>query len=197
MRLEKSRKALELAERHYGLLEDAASDSELFRVEFISGIAMIRRVGSILNDEIRECHPPNSVLDWWKGTNEDVLLKFIKDVRDDEFKAGQDRKTAHHFIHVYDSAGATDSASVGVVASVDLTIKRKDQPDEELSVISSEPEPEAESADISPPEPPSSHRIEWHFAGGVYKDREVLPIVHEYINKISTLIDQAEGRLSN
>lgn len=178
MILRRTREALRLAEQAYDELSVCARDTggEKFRDKFVSCIAMIGRVGSMISSETDGCRTI-AFGNWWKKTEQDPLLSFIKDVRNAEFKRGDNRKNVHHYRYVYDSAPATDS--IGGESSSTPPGARSATP---LRV-----QPETRNTDASL----------WFFRGGQYDGQEVIPLLRRHLDWLAeTIIPEAERLLA-
>lgn len=177
MILERSRKALNEAEEALARL--AAADVEQFRGEFIPCIAMIQRVGPILDSESKG-HRTHAFGAWWQITGQDPLFKFISDVRNAEFKRGEDRKRAEHRL--------TLRTAVTVTASLSMQHMRDGQ------VIGEYSSTEPPSSPASPPE--STHTVTWRFVGGSYDGQEVFALLRQYLDWVRDVILPEGERLA-
>lgn len=177
MILRRSREALRLAEQAFDELSVCARDigSEKFRDEFVSCIAMIARVGSMIDSETDGCRTI-AFGNWWKESEQDSLLRFIKDVRNAEFKRGDNRKNVHHYRYVYDSAPASDSVGrklSGKPPGASSATRRRVQPDT-----------------------PGTDTSLWFFRGGQYGGQEVIPLLRRHLDWLGqTIISKAERLL--
>lgn len=174
--LERTRKAMKQAERAIAALEGTVDHSDGFRDGFVSCISMIQRVGSILDEESRGHRTP-AFGDFWKRTRKDSLFQFMADVRNAEFKRGEDRKTEHHEVSALDTLTMRSSVSIEVVRDGEVVEQRTyDDPP---------PEPA--------PTPEPTNTITWYFAGGTHDGEEVLGLVRSYVTWLrDTIIPQAE-----
>jgi hypothetical protein len=179
MILERSRRALDQAEQAFAKLSAVAVDnSEQFRDEFVSCIAMIHRVGPIIDAESKR-HRTHAFGTWWTATAQDPLFHFITEVRNAEFKRAEDRKRAHHNIHVHDTVTSSESVHIAVI--------RDGQVVEERSYRDPPPPPQ--------PTPEPTHTVTWYFAGGRHDGQEVLPLLRRYLDWIrNVLLPEAEHR---
>jgi hypothetical protein len=105
----RTREALRMGQQSLDELATCTQDpdGERFRYRFVSCIGMVRRIGSVLDDETNGFRT-NNFGNWWKTTSQDPLFLFVNDVRNDDFKDGRNRKNVHHARHVYDAAQALD-----------------------------------------------------------------------------------------
>ena len=69
-----------------------------FRVEFIPCIAMIQRVGPIIDQEAKG-HRTQSFGTWWESTTQDPLFQFFKGSEECGVKASRGVKRAEHDLH--------------------------------------------------------------------------------------------------
>jgi hypothetical protein len=178
MILRRTREALRLAEQAFDELSVCAHNtgSEKFRDEFVSCIAMIGRVGSMIGSETDGCRTI-AFGNWWKKIEQDFLLRFIKDVRNAEFKRGDNRKNVHHYRYLYDSASASDSVGEGLSGKL----------------------PDASSATLLQvqPDTPSTDASLWFFRGGQYDGQEVIPLLRRHLDWLGqTIIPEAERLLT-
>lgn len=177
MILWRTREALRLAEQAFDDLSVCACDtgSEKFRDEFVSCIALIGRVGSMIASETTGCRTV-AFGDWWKKTEQGPLSRFIKDVRNAEFKCGDDRKNVHHYRYVYDSARASDGVGGG---------------------LRGEPSGASSSTPLQIQlGTPSTDASLWFFRGGQYDGHEVIPLLRRYLDWLGqTIIPKAEQLL--
>jgi hypothetical protein len=178
MILRRTRDALRLAEQAFDELSVCARDteSEKFRDKFVSCIAMIGRVGSMIDSET-DGSRTIAFGNWWEKTKHDPLLRFIKDVRNAEFKRGDNRKNVHHYRYVYDSAHASDRVG---------------------GQLSGEP-PGASSATPLQvqPDTPGTDASLWFFRGGQYDGQEVIPLLRRHLDWLGqTIIPEAERLLT-
>jgi hypothetical protein len=106
VRLERTRRAMVQAERALADLEVVADDSDRFRDEFVPCIGMIQRVGSVLDEESRGHRTP-AFGAFWQQTGADPLFRSMADIRNAEFKRGEDRKSARHDVHLFETVTVT------------------------------------------------------------------------------------------
>jgi hypothetical protein len=176
MILERSRKGFDQAEQAFTKLAAAAADGERFRDEFVPCIGMIQRVGPIIDAESKG-HRTAAFGPWWKATAQDPLLRFVADVRNAEFKRGEDRKQAQHDLHLHDTITMSSSLKIEVI--------RDGQVVEERSYSDPPPSPP------STPEP--THKVTWYFAGGSHDGQEVLALLRQYLDWVrDTILPEAE-----
>jgi hypothetical protein len=180
VRLERSRQALAQAERALARLVDVEDDPDEFRAEFVACIGMVGRVSSILDEETRG-HRTTAFGTWWQGQMT-PLRQFLIDVRNAEFKRGEDRKNVHHHTHVYESVTVSDSATA--------TVTRGGQVIENARSVPSSPVP-APAAD-----PPSSHSMRWYFRGGTHDGEEVQPLLRHYLDHFRDVVIPEAERLT-
>jgi hypothetical protein len=181
MRLDRTRKAMQQAEGALAELE-ATADDERFRDEFVSCIGMILRVGPILHEESRH-HRTDAFRQFWEMTANDPLFRFMRGVRNAEFKRGEDQKTAHHEVEDFEPLTVRDDV-VGVLATT--TIGDDEVVEERTYAADPPPEPA--------PTPEPTHTITWRFAGGEHDGEEVLNLVRCYVAWLrDTIIPQAEA----
>ena len=109
---------------------------------------------------------------WWKGTQSDPLYRFMREVRNAEFKRGESRQAAHHQVTLTDAASVTDSLSYQVIRDGVVIQEGRDHAREQPEAITAMP-----SAT-----PPIPHSIDWYFSGGgQYDGHEVFSVVDLYI----------------
>ena len=68
----------------------ARGDEDLFPLRFISAITMARRVGSILDGEVKG-HRSGAFDTFWRATDREPLHRFIVEIRNAELKQGETR----------------------------------------------------------------------------------------------------------
>jgi hypothetical protein len=178
MVLRRTREALRLAERAFDELSVCARDtgSEQFRDEFVSCIAMISRVGSLMDSETAG-RRTSAFGNWWKATKQDPLLCFVTDVRNAEFKRGENRKNVHHYRYIYDSVPASES--VGGESTDKLPVASP--------VVHAQAQRNTLASDASL----------WFFRGGHYDGHEVVPLLRRHLDWLGqTVIPEAERRLA-
>jgi hypothetical protein len=166
MQLARSRDALRQATQAVEGLRAVKDDSEQFRDRFPFVLAAVQRVGSIIDAETKGHRTPEFG-EFWKQTQDDPLFRFMREVRNAEFKRGESRQAAHHQVTLTDVGFAYDSFQVTQGGRVIA----------EAGTDPSPPwiQPSAKS--------PSAHTINWYFSGGgLYDGQEVLSLVNRYLN---------------
>jgi hypothetical protein len=162
MHLERSRTALRQATQAVEGLRGVKDDSEQFRDRFPFALAAVQRVGSIIDAETKGHRTPEFG-EFWKQTQEDPLFRFMREVRNAEFKRGESRQAAHHQVTLTDVGFAYDSFQVTQGGRV-------------IAEAGTDPPPRIQ------PTSPSFHTIDWYFSGGgLYDGQEVLSVVDRYI----------------
>lgn len=78
MNLPQSRKAFDLAEQAFGRLGSVASNGDAFRDEFVPCIAMIQRVGPIIDQE-KKGHRTHNFGTWWNAMAHHPLFEGCKE----------------------------------------------------------------------------------------------------------------------
>lgn len=126
MRLEKSRKALVLAEKYLELLEELVDDPDAFRDSFVGAIGVIRRVGNAVEFESKELGRAPKFSQWWKESANDRRHVCVKDVRNlvlHEASEGAQVQhevvgtgTAESVVEAYNPTVVTSTAHIDVVA---------------------------------------------------------------------------------
>ncbi len=176
--LVRTRAALASAEKEFGVLESVVHQDTEFRHRFVAFVGMMRRVGPILDMETKGTRTA-AFGSWWAQEEQDATLKALTDIRNAEFKRGEDRKSAHHEIGVSDFAGATDSVSV--------VVTRDEQVISESHSPASAPEP---------PEPPeATHEVLWKFVGGAFDGHDVMIVLRAHLKTLSAIVERAEQLL--
>jgi hypothetical protein len=179
MILKLAREALRLAEKAFDRLSVCArdTDSDEFRDEFVSCIAMIGRVGPMIDSETKGCRTP-VFGNWWKTTAQERLLRFITEVRNAEFKRGENRTNVHHYRYVSDSACASDTVSVG-------------------GELSGQPAGLSAKGPVQSSAPVAKSSL-WFFSGGQYNGQEVIPLLRRHLDWLDqTVIPEAERLLAS
>ncbi len=180
MDLPRARKALNQALARFANLEGDANDPEAFRDNFVDCCAMIRRVGSILDHETVG-HRTAAFSEFWRETGEDPRFEFVSDVRNAEFKRGEDRKRALHQLQL-------NATGVGQVSLVMEVIRQGEVA--ERYAYSDPPKPAQ-----SPPE--SVRSVTWFFTGGTYDGQEVLGFLRAYLQWLQDTIMPTAERVTN
>jgi hypothetical protein len=165
MQLERSRTALRQATQAVEELRAAKDNPELFRYRFRMAMAAVQSVGSVFAAETKG-HRTREFGEWWKETQCEPLFVFMREVRNAEFKRGEARQAAHHYV--------TLGQAVEVESSLSITVVQGGKVIQEGSA-------QAEPARKPLPAPPVPNRSEWFFKGGVYDGQEVLPLLDRYV----------------
>jgi hypothetical protein len=176
--LVRTRTALASAEKEFALLESVVHQDTEFRHRFVSFVAMMKRVGSILDTETQRKRT-DAFGRWWAQEKQDATLKALNDIRNAEFKQGEDRKSAHHDIRTYDFAGATDSVS--------SVVTRDGEVISEGHSLASAPEP--------PKLPEATHEVSWKFVGGALHGHEVMTVLTAHMKTLKAMVEKAEELL--
>src|SRR6266480_3653581 len=161
MLLDKSREALEGAARALDALRLAeVSGPEEFRLQFVESIGMIRRVGSIIDEETKG-RRKHAFGTFWQKAGTDPLHEFVTEVRNAEFKRGERTQAALYKM--------TLAAQVQAVPSLGMKVIRGDGSVEERPTVSGQP--------VASSEPEVAPRtVSMLFRGGIYGDHEVVPL---------------------
>ncbi len=178
MDLVRTRAALASAEKEFDLLQSVVHQDTEFRHRFVSFVGMMERVGSILDTETRGKRT-DAFGGWWAQEKQNPTVKALTDIRNAEFKRGEDRKSAHHDIRTYDYAGATDSAS-GVVTRDGEVISESHSP-------ASAPEP--------PKPPEATHEVSWKFVCGALDGDDLMTVLTASMKTLKERVDKAEQLL--
>jgi hypothetical protein len=171
MQLPKTRLALRQAEDALDELGDHEDNADRFRDKFVSCVGMIQRVGAILDGESKG-HRTSAFGAFWKTTQDNPHFHFMADVRNAEFKRGEDRKTASHQLGL--------SSSVTTHSSLNIQITHDGEVVGETTVTDPPP--------VNVPEPEPTHTMAWYFKGGDYDGDEVLPFLRNYMDWIRNII---------
>jgi hypothetical protein len=163
--LSRTREALRMGQQSLDELATCAQDPDgkRFRYRFVSCIGMVRRVGSVLDDETKGFRT-HAFGNWWKTTSEDRLFRFVNDVRNDDFKDGKNRKNVHHARHVYDAAQAIDEL--------------RGRPPSSTSIVPFQ----VQRSTLR-----SRSSVTWTFTGGTYDGQEVVPLLRRYLEWLTRL----------
>lgn len=165
MQLERSRTALRQATQAVEELRAAKDDPELFRYRFVSAMGMVERVGSIIDEETKG-HRTAEFGEWWDQTDSYPLFVFMRGVRNAEFKRGEARQAAHHYVTLGGVVEPEGALSFKVIQG---------------GKVIQEGSAQAEPARRPSPAPPVPNRTEWFFKGGTYDGQEVQPVVDRYL----------------
>lgn len=176
--LVRTRAALASAEKEFALLESVVHDDTEFRHRFVSFVGMMQRVGPVLDTETQGKRT-DAFGRWWAHEKQDATLKALNDIRNAEFKRGEDRKSAHHEIHTYDFAGITDSVSA-VVTRDGAVISEGHSP-------ASAPKP--------PKLPEATHEVSWRFVGGALNGQDVMTALTARMTILKSMVEEAERLL--
>jgi hypothetical protein len=173
MLLDKSREALAGAARALDALRiTEASGPEDFRLQFVESIGMIRRVGSIIDEETKGRRTHDFGL-FWQEAGTDPLHQFVTEVRNAEFKRGERRQAARYKM--------TLAVQAQAVVSLGMKVIRGDGSVEERPSVSGQP--------VASSEPEVAPRtVSMLFRGGIYGDHEVVPLLDKYVSWLRDVI---------
>ncbi|WP_410540559.1 hypothetical protein [Streptomyces sp. KL2] len=178
MRLEKSRKALALAEKYLEILEELADDPEEFRDSFVGAIAVIRRVGHVVHSESKELGRTAAFGQWWRRESAaDRRFKCVKDARDLVLKEAEEAARVQHEVLVSDAAMGRATAynpSVATESHIDVVRDGTEQERYTFSV------PSASAADNGAAGP--TYRRTWVFASGECVGEELIPALRQFLD---------------
>jgi hypothetical protein len=193
MSLEKSRKALRLAEKYLTILEELANDDdpEAFKDSFVGAIAVIRSVGNAVQTETKSLGRTFQFAQWWKQSESDPRYQCVKDTRDLVLKEAGEAAQVHHEVLVTDvamaNATAYDAAVTTGTSRIDVTTNEGKT---ETDTFSSAPEPSA-----------ATYRRTWVFANGRCAGQELLPVLREFLewmsNDVIPRAEQGSGEASS
>jgi hypothetical protein len=141
---------------------------------------MVERVGSIIAEETKG-HRTAEFGRWWKETQSDLLYVFMRDVRNAEFKRGESRQAADHYVTLGGVVELEGALSFKVIQG---------------GKVIQEGSAQAEPARKPLPAPPVPNRSEWFFNGGVYDGQEVLPVVERYLAWLREVVLPTAERLT-
>jgi hypothetical protein len=137
---------------------------------------MLQRVGPIIDEETQGHRTPEFGT-WWRQTKSDLRLVYLTDVRNAEFKRGEDRKSAHHHVCVEETVAIADS--------VQATVMRDGKIIQDGSGGS--------SPAVKPAPAPSSHSVEWIFRGGSHDGHDVMALLRQHLDWLrDTVLPTAE-----
>lgn len=187
----KSRRALRLAYAQLEILEETEGEHEVFLDAFISAIAMIRNVGSVIDSESKG-NREHSFATWWDQTAANPLYRCIKEVRDLTFKRLEDRVHIKHEVNVT-TAVATGTAYNPTVRISDATQVEVSQDGRVVETREVRMTAEAEAESGAQDTPTYSRR--WMFSGGQCDGQELLPALHQFLDWMrDDVIPEAERR---
>lgn len=168
MQLDRSRTALRQATEAVEELRAAKYSPALFRDRFVSAIGMVQRVGSIIDEETKG-HRTTEFGMCWKKTQSDPLHKFMRDVRNAEFKRGESRQRAAHRV----------GAESPIHISSSVTWEHRDK-DGRVLGRGRRWDPPFEP--LPGPRTTVVQSTDWHFTGGGKADgQEVLSVLDRYL----------------
>ncbi|MEV1079547.1 hypothetical protein AB0I98_15015 [Streptomyces sp. NPDC050211] len=177
MRLEKSRKALALAEKYLEILEELADDQEEFQDSFVGAIAVIRRVGHAVESESKVLGRTSGFGQWWRGTADDPRLKCVKGARDLVLKEAGEAAQVQHEVLVSDAAMARATAynpSVITESHIDVVRDGTAPARYTFSVPSASPT-DSGAADLT-------YRRTWVFTSGECAGEELIPALRRFLD---------------
>ncbi|MDQ6880222.1 MAG: hypothetical protein M3082_21465 [Candidatus Dormibacteraeota bacterium] len=97
MELPRSRKALAQARRGHDEMVAAWDSDDDFDYRFVICMALLMRVGTTIEDEVRG-HKSSDFSAWWERTADaQPLFRYLRDVRNDELKVTMVRTAAQYF----------------------------------------------------------------------------------------------------
>ncbi|MGW4891375.1 hypothetical protein ACWEQL_03780 [Kitasatospora sp. NPDC004240] len=160
MRLDKSRKALALAEKYLAVLEELHDDPEEFQASFVGAIGVIRRVGHVVNDELKKLglERTSTFGQWWWGqANNTPLYQCIKSARDLVYKEAEEVTQVHHEVNVADTPlGVATAYPPSVSTETHIDVAAGGEPTRYTFTTPSVPPQAAERPARPTPEPGSS-----------------------------------------
>ncbi|MET9956426.1 hypothetical protein ABZ135_33435 [Streptomyces sp. NPDC006339] len=177
MRLDKSRRALTLAEKYLEILEELTDDDpEAFRDSFVGAIAVIRRVGHAVDFESKQLGRTSQFSQWWKKSEEDRRHLCVKDVRDLVLHEATEEAQVRHEVlgtgTAISNVTAYNPAVITATAHIDV-VRDGGQP-ERYTFSAMPTPPEAEQAG-------PTFRRTWVFANGSCAGDALLPALREYL----------------
>jgi hypothetical protein len=165
MELPLTRKALADAQTELAQLAAVRGDEDMFPLRFRSAITMARRVGSILDGEVKG-HRSRDFDAFWKASVEDHLHRFVVETRNAELKRGE------------------TTIRVGLVAGL--------RPGRKGTRYSIAVRKQAIQFRRRRPMVPTRKQA-WIFAAGQHEGEEVVPLVERYLSWLArTVIPTAE-----
>ncbi|MEU6618963.1 hypothetical protein [Streptomyces parvus] len=176
--LEKSRKALALAEKYLEILEELTDDQEEFEDSFVGAIAVIRRVGNVVDSESKALGRTSGFDQWWRGTaGDDRRYKCVKDARDLVLKEAGEAAQAQHEVLVPGAATARATAynpSVITESRIDVV---RDGTELARYTFSTPPASPTDSGAAAP-----TYRRRWVFRGGECAGEELIPALRRFLD---------------
>ncbi|MFE9023787.1 hypothetical protein ACFYNL_35175 [Streptomyces sp. NPDC007808] len=177
MRLNKSRKALALAEKHLEILEELVDDQEEFQDSFVGAIAVIRRVGHVIESESKTLGRTSKFDQWWRLTAaQDRRFKCVKGARDLVLKEAEEAAQVQH------KAGVSDTPTVRVTAynpsvitesHIDVVREGTESARYTFSAPSTSPTDSGAAAETYP--------RTWVFASGECAGEELIPALRRFL----------------
>ncbi|MDI3407670.1 hypothetical protein [Streptomyces cavernicola] len=190
MRLERSRKALTLAEKYLQLLEELIDDREAFEDAFVGAIAVIRRVGNAVDFESTKL-ATLKFKELWSESGKDRRFLCVKDVRNLVLHEASEEARVRHEVLAIDTAMARATAYNPTVITGTAHI----------DVVRDGEEPERYTFSTTPP-PPETERVEptyrrtWMVANGKCAGEELIPTLRKYLEWMrDEVIPEAERLL--
>ena len=164
MRLVRARRALVIANRAFGTIQESIDDPVRFKDELVPFRGLVARVGSIIDGETRGHRLP-AFSAFWKGAASDARFEFAREWRNSEFKDALSRARPQQ--RGYLVAGTEGSAARVVFRD-----------DESFIVL-----------DVQPP-----NRVEtkWTFVGGQFDGDDLIDFLAKYLAWLRELIVEAE-----
>ncbi|SEO01098.1 hypothetical protein [Actinacidiphila rubida] len=179
MRLEKSRKALALAEKYLEILEELTDDQEEFQDSFVGAIAVVRRVGHTIDFESKKLGRTETFDQWWKKSSADHRFKCVKDARDLVLHEGGEEARVKHEVLVSDVPMVKASAYDATVITKSHTDFVGDEEGPERYTFSAPPPP-ADAEEAGP-----TYRRTWVFASGECAGEELIPALRGFLDWMS------------
>lgn len=173
--MEKSRKALALAEKYLEILEELADDQEEFENSFVGAIAVIRRVGNVVQFESKQLGQTDAFNQWWAESSKHRRFTCIKDVRDLVLKEAGEGAQVKHDVLVSEAAMASATAyEATVITKSHIDVGRDAEEPERYTFSGPPPRPDANET------APTSRRT-WVFASGECAGEKLIPALHRFL----------------
>ncbi|MGP3974469.1 hypothetical protein ACTWQF_10780 [Streptomyces sp. 8N114] len=176
MRLEKSRKALVLAEKYLDVLQELADDPEAFRGSFVGAIGVIRRVGHVVDFESKKSGRGPQFRQWWEESTKDRRHVCVKDVRDLVLHEAVEEAQVRHEVVGTGTAGAIAEAynPTVITGTAHIDVVRDGERPERYTFRTTPTPPEADQAG-------RTYRRTWVIANGKCAGDALLPVLRDYL----------------
>ncbi|MFF8280027.1 hypothetical protein ACF05T_28690 [Streptomyces lateritius] len=165
-------------EKYLEILEELADDQEEFQDSFVGAIAVIRRVGHVVESESKTLGRTPKFDQWWRGiAAKDRRFKCVKDARDLVLKEAEEAAQVQHEAFVSDTPTVRVTAyNASVITESHIDVVREGT--ESARYTFSGP-PSASPRDSGAAA--GTYRRTWVFASGECAGDELIPALRRFL----------------